>query len=151
MEKSGGTDRFMVDCDRLLSLCVKHTAEGNHAEAAAAFELIFAVFKHIDECLDDVDCYTHYSFQDAMTTYFNMDIREWGWVDDWDNSTYDWLEVSVDADILWTGPAEQAEMFSSQFALIPEPTTLALLTIGTTAFIVRRRNNNRPQRQLVRL
>ncbi len=29
---------IIVDCDRLLGLCVKHTAEGKHAEAAAAFE-----------------------------------------------------------------------------------------------------------------
>jgi hypothetical protein len=54
MENSGGTDRFIVDCDRLLSLCVKHSTEGHHNEAAAAFELIFGVLRHIDECLDDV-------------------------------------------------------------------------------------------------
>jgi len=54
MEKSGGTDRFIVDCDRLLVLCVKHAKKGNHVGAAASFELIFAVLRRIDECLDDV-------------------------------------------------------------------------------------------------
>lgn len=54
MERSGGTDRFIVDCDRLLGLCLKHAQEGKHAAAAASFELIFAVLRHIDECLDDV-------------------------------------------------------------------------------------------------
>lgn len=53
-ERSAGTDRFIADCDRLLGLCVKHTAEGRYAEAASAFELVFAVLRHIDECLDDV-------------------------------------------------------------------------------------------------
>ena len=54
MEMSGGTRTWIAECRRLLDCCVKASGKGKLAETCNAFEIIFALLAHIDECLDDI-------------------------------------------------------------------------------------------------
>jgi hypothetical protein len=53
MEKSKGTEAFLAEFDRLIGRCVRATAKGPRRPARAAFELLFALLRRIDE---DSDC-----------------------------------------------------------------------------------------------
>jgi hypothetical protein len=54
MEKSTGTRAWIADCHRLLDRCAAQERKGDPADVRQAFETIFKLLDHIDECLDDV-------------------------------------------------------------------------------------------------
>lgn len=54
MEMSGGTRAWIAECRRLLDRCVKASGKRKPDETCNAFEIIFALLAHIDECLDDI-------------------------------------------------------------------------------------------------
>lgn len=54
MEKSMGTRAWIAECNRHLDRCVKQARRDNPAEVRQAFEIIFGLLRHIDECLDDI-------------------------------------------------------------------------------------------------
>jgi len=53
-EHSRGTDAFIAEFKRLLRGCVSAADSGQYAVARQAFELLFGLLRHIDECHDDV-------------------------------------------------------------------------------------------------
>lgn len=53
-EVSGGTRAWIAECGRLLDRCVQATGKGQPTETCEAFEIIFALLRHIDEGNDDV-------------------------------------------------------------------------------------------------
>lgn len=53
-EVSGDTRAWIAECGRLLDRCVQSTGKGKPAETCEAFEIIFALLRHIDEGNDDV-------------------------------------------------------------------------------------------------
>lgn len=53
-EPSKGTDAFMAEFDRLLAKCIRESETGPRPLALQAFELLFALLRHIDACHDDV-------------------------------------------------------------------------------------------------
>jgi hypothetical protein len=54
MEKSTGTRAWIADCHRHLDCCVVQEKKGDPAELRQAFEIVFGLLDHIDECRDDV-------------------------------------------------------------------------------------------------
>jgi hypothetical protein len=54
MEKSGGTQAWIAECNRLLDRCASHAGKGNPGEVCQAIETIVALLDRIDECLDDI-------------------------------------------------------------------------------------------------
>ncbi|HMA96488.1 MAG TPA: hypothetical protein VKP30_27570, partial [Polyangiaceae bacterium] len=54
MDKSEGTEAFIAEFDRLLGKCVRAAEKGPQAPVREAFELLFALLRHIDEGNDDV-------------------------------------------------------------------------------------------------
>ena len=54
IEQSKGTDAFIAEFDRLVVRCVRETEDGPRPEVREAFELLFGLLRHIDECHDDV-------------------------------------------------------------------------------------------------
>lgn len=53
-QKSEGTEAFFAEFDRLIRKCVRAAEHEARAPVRAAFELLFALIRHIDECHDDV-------------------------------------------------------------------------------------------------
>jgi hypothetical protein len=53
-EMSKGTRAWIARCRRLLDRCVIKSRKGEPAEVHEAFEIIFGLLDHIEECLDDV-------------------------------------------------------------------------------------------------
>ena len=53
-ETSKATRAWIAQCRRLLDRCVIQTRKGEPAEVREAFEIIFRLLDHIDECPDDV-------------------------------------------------------------------------------------------------
>ncbi len=54
MDISGGTEAWIDECNRLLDRCVAQSDKGYSAETRDAFEIIFSLLEHIDECFDDI-------------------------------------------------------------------------------------------------
>jgi hypothetical protein len=54
MEKSMGTRAWIAECHRLLDRCVAQGKKGHPLEVRTAFDIIFGLLDHIDECLDDI-------------------------------------------------------------------------------------------------
>jgi hypothetical protein len=54
MEKSPGTRTWIAKCHQLLDRCVAQGKKGYPFEVRTAFDIIFGLLDHIDECLDDV-------------------------------------------------------------------------------------------------
>jgi len=54
MQKSQGTEAFIAELDRLVNRCVRANQKGSRAQVREAFELLFGLLRHIDECHDDV-------------------------------------------------------------------------------------------------
>ena len=54
MEVSGGTKAWIAECERLLACCVRAVGKKGVAEMREAFEIVFALLRHVDEGLDDV-------------------------------------------------------------------------------------------------
>ena len=54
MQMSGGTDAFIAEFDRLARKCVRAAEKRPRTPVRAAFELLFELLRHIDECHDDV-------------------------------------------------------------------------------------------------
>lgn len=53
-EMSTGTDAFIAEFDRHVVRCLREAHTGARPEVREAFELLFGLLRHIDECLDDV-------------------------------------------------------------------------------------------------
>jgi len=53
-EQSKGTDAFIAEFDRFVVRCVREADTGSQAAAREAFEILFGLLRHIDECHDDV-------------------------------------------------------------------------------------------------
>jgi hypothetical protein len=53
-EQSKGTDAFIAEFDRLVARCVREADTGPLPAVREAFELLFGLLRHIDECHDDV-------------------------------------------------------------------------------------------------
>jgi hypothetical protein len=53
-ETSRGTQAWMSDCRRLLGRCVSQAKKGDPAGSRQAFDILFGLLDHVDECLDDV-------------------------------------------------------------------------------------------------
>jgi len=53
-EQSKGTDAFMAEFDRLVVRCVREADVGPRPAVREAFELLFGLLRHIDQCHDDV-------------------------------------------------------------------------------------------------
>jgi hypothetical protein len=54
MAVSRGTRAFISECHRLLDLCIATVDDAEAQDTCAAFETIFDLLRHVDECLDDV-------------------------------------------------------------------------------------------------
>jgi hypothetical protein len=54
MEKSRGTTGWIAECRRLLERCVDEAKKGDPAEVRQAFDIIFGLLDHIDECREDI-------------------------------------------------------------------------------------------------
>jgi hypothetical protein len=54
MEQSEGTEAFIAEFDRLAGKCVRAAEKGPRAPVRQAFELLFALLRHIDEDPDSV-------------------------------------------------------------------------------------------------
>lgn len=54
MEQSTGTTAWIAECRRLLTRCVTEQKKGDPAEVRQAFDIIFGLLDHVDDCLDDV-------------------------------------------------------------------------------------------------
>jgi hypothetical protein len=54
MEKSPGTRAWIAECHRLLDRCLAQGKKDDPFEVRNAFDIIFGLLDHIDECLDDV-------------------------------------------------------------------------------------------------
>ena len=54
MDKSLGTERFIAEFDRLITRCVGAADKRSRGPVREAFELLFALLRHIDACEDDV-------------------------------------------------------------------------------------------------
>jgi hypothetical protein len=53
-EKSIGTRAWIADCHRLLDRCTTQARKSDPVDVRRAFEIIFGLLDHVDECLDDV-------------------------------------------------------------------------------------------------
>ena len=53
-QQSRGTDVFMAEFDRLVLRCVREADVGPRPAVREAFELLFSLLRHIDQCHDDV-------------------------------------------------------------------------------------------------
>jgi hypothetical protein len=54
MDTSTGTRAFISECRRQIERCIAEATVGDPAETREAFEIIFALIRHIDECHDDI-------------------------------------------------------------------------------------------------
>lgn len=54
MDQSLGTERFIAELERLVTRCTRAASKGSRGPVRHAFELLFALLRHIDECEDDV-------------------------------------------------------------------------------------------------
>lgn len=91
-EKSTGTRAWIADCHRLLDCCMTQAKKGDPADVRQAFETIFGLLDHIDECLDDV-------------IFFADEAGSWQVGVDWNKVLPSWFRVlSATA-----GPEEYAE------------------------------------------
>lgn len=80
MEKSSGTRAWISDCHRLLNRCVTQAKRGDPAEPRRAFDIIFGLLDHIDECLDDV-------------IFFADEAGSWQVGADWEKVLPAWMKV----------------------------------------------------------
>ncbi len=79
-EKSTGTTAWIAACRRLLDRCVAQEKKGDPAEVCQAFDIIFGLLDHIDECLDDV-------------IFFADEAGSWQVGVDWDKILPPWFKV----------------------------------------------------------
>ena len=54
MDKSRGTAAWITECNRLLERSVALSDSGDHEQARECFDLILALLRRIDECMDDI-------------------------------------------------------------------------------------------------
>jgi hypothetical protein len=79
-EISMGTRAWIAQCERLLDRCVEQQKKGDPAEVCRAFDIIFGLLDHIDECLDDV-------------IFFADEAGSWQVGIEWDKILPPWFEV----------------------------------------------------------
>jgi len=80
MEKSLGTRAWIAECHRLLDRCVAQGKIGHPFEVCTAFDIIFGLLDHIDECLDDV-------------IFFADEAGSWQVGVDWEKVLPTWIRV----------------------------------------------------------
>jgi hypothetical protein len=90
-EKPLETLAWITDCRRLLDRCMEQAAKRNAAEVCQAFEVVFGLLDHIDECKDDV-------------IYFADEGGSWQMGFDWEKVLPAWFRVLSTA----VEPAEYA-------------------------------------------
>ncbi|MCP5519916.1 MAG: hypothetical protein H7A46_00040 [Verrucomicrobiales bacterium] len=79
-QKSTGTSAWIADCLRLLNRCVRDARKSDPSEVRLAFDILFGLLDHIDECLDDV-------------IFFADEGGSWQVGVDWDNVLPPWFKV----------------------------------------------------------
>ncbi len=79
-EKSTGTRAWIADCHRLLDCCTTQAKKGDPVDVRQAFEIIFGLLDHIDECLDDV-------------IFFADEAGSWQVGVDWNKVLPSWFRV----------------------------------------------------------
>jgi len=95
-EKSTGTRAWIADCHRLLDCCTTQAKKGDPVDVRHAFDIIFGLLDHIDECLDDV-------------IFFADEAGSWQVGVDWSKVLPSWFRVlSATA-----GPEEYAEKITA--------------------------------------
>jgi hypothetical protein len=80
MEKSTGTIAWITGCNRLLDRCVREGKKGDPVDVCQAFDIIFSLLDHIDDCNDDV-------------IFFADEAGSWQVGVDWDKVLPPWFEV----------------------------------------------------------
>lgn len=80
MDQSTGTTAWIAECERLLNRCVAQEKKGDPAEVRQAFDIIFGLLDHIDECLDDV-------------IFFADEAGSWQVGVEWDKVLPPWFKV----------------------------------------------------------
>ena len=79
-EKSTGTAAWIAECRRLLDRCVVEETKGNPADVRKAFDTIFGLLDHVDECREDV-------------VFFADEAGSWQVGVDWDKVLPHWFRV----------------------------------------------------------
>jgi hypothetical protein len=80
MNKSSGTIAWIVECNRLLDLCVVQAQTGDAAEARQSFDIIFGLLDEIDACRDDI-------------IFFADEAGAWQVGVDWEKLLPSWFKV----------------------------------------------------------
>jgi hypothetical protein len=80
MEQSTGTSAWIAECERLLNRSVAQEKKGDPSEVRQAFDIIFGLLDHIDECLDDV-------------IFFADEAGSWQVGVEWDKVLPPWFKV----------------------------------------------------------
>jgi hypothetical protein len=76
-EKSTGTRAWITDCHRLLDCSVAQEKEGNPADVRQAFEIIFGLLDHIDECVGDVIFFADQAGSGQVGVDWNNILSSW--------------------------------------------------------------------------
>ena len=78
-EKSTGTRAWIAECQRFLRRCVdqEKKGKGEPAEVRQAFDIIFGLLDHIDECLDDVIFFADEAGSWQVGVDWNKVLRPW--------------------------------------------------------------------------
>jgi hypothetical protein len=79
-EKSPGTRAWIAECHRLLDRCVAQGKKGDPFEVCSAFEIIFGLLDHVDDCLDDI-------------VFFADEAGSWQVGIDWENVLPAWFRA----------------------------------------------------------
>jgi hypothetical protein len=80
MEKSLDTRAWIAECHRLLDRCVAQAKTDPPFEVCTAFDIIFGLLDHIDECLDDM-------------IFFADEAGSWQVGIDWENVLPAWFRA----------------------------------------------------------
>jgi hypothetical protein len=80
MEQSKGTTAWIAECCRLLNRCAAQARKADPSETCQAFDIIFGLLNHIDDCRDDV-------------IFFADEGGSWQVGVDWDKVLPPWFKV----------------------------------------------------------
>ena len=95
-EQSTRTSAWIVECRRLLDRCVVEEKKSVATQVRQAFDIIFGLLDHIDECLDDV-------------VFFADEAGAWQVGVDWDKVLPPWFRVLAATAL----PSEYAEQITA--------------------------------------
>jgi hypothetical protein len=77
MEKSKGTTAWIAECCRLLDRCMAQGKKGDPSEIRQAFDIIFGLLSHIDECHDDVIFFADEGGSWQVGVYWDKVLPPW--------------------------------------------------------------------------